>query len=117
MVVVARVMVQGVLVEVDCVVVVSGSISGGFVVVVVLDGFGLMPWSGWRVILWCWNERGCFLGRFSLKSVEGNMLVAEGACLFGMVIQLGVLDLFDFFDFLELIEEMETLVWWRWLEV
>ena len=111
--VVMTVMVQEVLVEV-----VSGSSSGSLlVVVVVLDGFGLMPWSGWRVILWCWNERGCFLGRFSLKSVEGNMLVAEGACLFGMVIQLGVLDLFDFFDFLELIEEMETLVWWRWLEV
>ena len=45
------------------------------------------------------------------------MLVAEGACFFGMVLQLGVLDLFDFFDFLELMEEMETLVWSRWLEV
>ena len=106
-------MVQEMLVEI-----VSGSSSGSFLVaVVLLDGFGLVPWSGWRVIFWCWNERRCFLGRFSLKSVEGNMLVAEGACLFRMVIRLGVLDLFDFFDFLQLMEEMETLVWWRLPEV
>ena len=106
-------MVQEMLVEV-----VSGSSSGSFLVaVVLLDGLGLVPWSGWRVIFWCWNERRFFLGRFSLKSVEGNMLVAEGACLFGMVIQLGVLDLFDFFDFLQLMEEIETLVWWRRPEV
>ena len=102
-------MVQEMLVEI-----VSGSSSGSFLVaVVLLDGSGLVPWSGWRVIFWCWNERRCFLGRFSLKSVEGNMLVAEGACLFRMVIRLGVLDLFEFFDFLQLMEEMETLVWWR----
>ena len=48
MVVVATVMVQEVLVEV-----VSGSSSGDFlVVVVVLDGFELASWSGWRVVLW-----------------------------------------------------------------
>ena len=47
-VVVATVMVQEVLVEV-----VSGSSSGDFlVVVVVLDGFELASWSGWRVVLW-----------------------------------------------------------------
>ena len=46
-VVVATVMVQEVLVEV-----VSGSSSGDFLVVVVLDGFELASWSGWRVVLW-----------------------------------------------------------------
>ena len=40
--VVATVMMQGVLVEVDCVGVVFGSRSGCFVVVVVLEGFGLV---------------------------------------------------------------------------
>ena len=57
------------------------------------------------------------MGPFSLKLVEENMLVAEGASLFGMVIRLGVLDLFDFFDFLLLMEEMKTLVWCRWPQV
>ena len=51
MVVVEKVMVQGVLVEVDCVGVVSGSIRGGFVVVVVLEGFGLVLCSSWRMAL------------------------------------------------------------------
>ena len=37
---------------------------------------------------------GDFLERFSLMSVAGNMLVAVGARLFGMVIRKG------FFDFL-----------------
>ena len=47
-VVLVTVMVQEVLVEV-----VSGSSSGDFlVVVVVLDGFELASWSGWRVVLW-----------------------------------------------------------------
>ena len=63
--VVATEMVQKVLVEV-----VSGSSSGGFMVVVVvvaLDGFGLVLWSSWRMVLWCWNKRGYFLGHFSLS--------------------------------------------------
>ena len=58
--VVATVMVQGVLVEVDCVGVVSGSSSGCFVVVVALEGFGLVLSSSWRMALWCWNEMGTF---------------------------------------------------------
>ena len=37
--------VQGVLVEVDCVGVVSGSSSGGFVVLIALEDFGLVSWS------------------------------------------------------------------------
>ena len=41
--------------------------------------------------LWYWNEEGGggggFLGRFSLISVAGNMLVAVGACILGMVIR------------------------------
>ena len=62
--VVATEMVQKVLVEV-----VTGSSSGGSLVVVVvaLDGFGLVLWSSWRMVLWCWNKRGYFLGRFSLS--------------------------------------------------
>ena len=55
------------------------------------------------------DERGNFLGRFSLKSVARNMLVAVGVCLFGIVIWWGFLDFLDFFDFLELMEEE----WWR----
>ena len=57
-VVVVTVMVQEVLVEV-----ISGSSSGGFLVVMALDGFRLVSWSGWRVVLWCWNKREYFLGR------------------------------------------------------
>ena len=38
-------------VEVNCVGVVSGSNSVGFVVVVVLDGFGLVLWSSLRMAL------------------------------------------------------------------
>ena len=69
------VMVQEVLVEV-----VSGSSRGGFLVVMMmLDGFRLVLWSGWTVVFWCWNKRGYFLGCFSLKSMAG----AEGASLFG----------------------------------
>ena len=57
---------------------------------------------------------GDFLERFSLMSVAENMLVAVGACLFGMVIRKGF---FYFFDFLELMEEVRVLVWWRWPQV
>ena len=39
--------------EVDCVRVVSDSSSGSFVVVLVLEDFGLVLWSGWRMVLWC----------------------------------------------------------------
>ena len=38
--------------------VVSESSSEGFVVVVVLEDFGPVLWSSWRMVLWCWNERG-----------------------------------------------------------
>ena len=61
MVVVVTVMVQRVLVEDDCVGLVSGSSCGGFVVVVVLEDFELVLWSSWRMNLWCWNEREDFL--------------------------------------------------------
>ena len=57
-------------------------------------------------------DGGYFLGHFSLKSVAGNMSMAEGACLFGMMIQSGILDFFDFFNFLELMQKV-VLVWWR----
>ena len=46
-VVVTTVMLQGVLVEVDCVGVFSGSRTGGFVVVVALEDLGLVLWSSW----------------------------------------------------------------------
>ena len=45
-----------------------------------------MLWCGWRMALWCWNERRDFLRRFSLMSVAGNMYVVASAFLFGMVI-------------------------------
>ena len=82
--VMAKVIVEGVLVEVDCVGVISELSGGGFVVVVVLEDFGLVLWSSWRMALWCWNGRGDFLRRFSLKSVVGKMFL--GACLFGIMI-------------------------------
>ena len=50
----------GMLVEVGCVGVVFESSGGGFVVVV-LEDFGVVLWCGWRMALWCWNERGDFL--------------------------------------------------------
>ena len=103
--------------EVDCVKVVSGSSSGDFVVVAVLEDFEVALWSSWRMTLWGWNERGDFLRRFRRMSVAGNMLVAIGAYLFGIVIQWGFLNFFDFFDFLGLMEEVWVLVWWRWPEV
>ena len=58
-VVVVMMMVQGVLVEVNCVGVVSGSRSGGFAVVVVLEGFRLMSRSSWRngFLVLEWEER------------------------------------------------------------
>ena len=62
--------------------VVSESSSEGFVVVVVLEDFGPVLWSSWRMVLWCWNERGNVLGRFSLMLVVGNIFVAVDACLF-----------------------------------
>ena len=57
------------------------------VLVVALDSFELALWFGWSVVLWCRNERGLFLGGFSLKLVAGKMPVAEGACIFGMMIR------------------------------
>ena len=59
-VVVVTVIVQGVLVEVHYVGVVSGSSSGGFVVLVALEGFGLVAWSSCRMAFWCWNQRADF---------------------------------------------------------
>ena len=50
-VVVATVMMQGVLLEDDCVGMVSGSTSGGFVVVVALEGFGRVLLSSCRMAL------------------------------------------------------------------
>ena len=59
---------EGVLVEVYCVGVVSGSNSVSFVVVVVLEDFALVLWCSSRMALWCWNERGNLL-----RAVAGNM--------------------------------------------
>ena len=67
MVVVATVMVQGLLVGVHCEGVVSGSSKGGFVVVVALEGLGLVSW--WRGIChWqsLWN--GDLVGIFGFFS-------------------------------------------------
>ena len=97
-------------VEVDCVGVVSESSSGGFavvVVVVVLEDFGLVLWSSWRMLLWHSND---FLRRFIMILVAGNIFVAVGGCLFGIVIKCGFLNILDFLEFLE---ELGVLVWWR----
>ena len=110
-VVVSIVMVQR-LAEVNRIGVVSGLSSRGFVVVVVLEGFVLVSWSSWKMVLWCLNEREDFLGRFGLMLVAGNMLVAEGMCFFGMVIRWGFSDFFYFYNFLELME-VGLLVWSR----
>ena len=75
----------GMLVEVGCVGVVFES-SGGGLVVLVLEDFGVVVWCGWRIAFWCWNERGDFLRRFILVSVAENMYVVAGAFLFCMVI-------------------------------
>ena len=74
------------LVEVGCVGMVCESSGGSFVVVVALQDFGVLLWCGWRMALWCWNEREEFLRRFSLMLVAGNMYVVASAFLFGMVI-------------------------------
>ena len=103
--------------EVDCVGVVFGTSSGDFVVVMALEGSGLVPWSSWRMVMWCWNVSGDLLERFSLMSVAGNMLVAAVVCLFRMVIQWRFLDFLYFFDLLEFMQEVWVLVWWRWPEV
>ena len=39
--------------EVDCVGVVSGSSSGGFVVLIALEDFGLVSWSSSKMAFWC----------------------------------------------------------------
>ena len=75
----------GMLVEVGCVGVVFES-SGGSLVVLVLEDFGVVVWCGWGIAFWCWNERGDFLRRFILVSVAENMYVVAGAFLFCMVI-------------------------------
>ena len=103
--------------EVDCVGVVFGTSSGDFVVMMALEGSGLLSWSSWRMVIWCWNVSEDFLERFSPMSVGGNMLVAVVVCLFGMVIQWKFLDFLDFFDLLEFMQEVWVLVWWRWPEV
>ena len=47
--------------KVCCVGVVSESSGGGFVVVVVvLENFGVVLSSGWRMALWCWKGMGDF---------------------------------------------------------
>ena len=37
--------------EVDCVGVVFGTSSADFVVVMALEGSGLVPWSSWRMVM------------------------------------------------------------------
>ena len=51
---------QEVLVDVDCVGVVSESSSGGFVVMVVLEDLGLLLWSSWRMVLGVGMRGGTF---------------------------------------------------------
>ena len=72
-------------VEVNCTRVVDILVLGGVFVVEVVEGVELVVECVVRLVLWCANERGYFLCRFSLKLVEMNGL-SRGGCLFGMVI-------------------------------
>ena len=72
-------------VEVNCTGVVDILVLGGVFVVEVVEGVELVVGCVVRLVLWCANERGYFLCRFSLKLVEMNGL-SGGGCLFGMVI-------------------------------
>ena len=84
--------------EVDSVVVVDILVLGGVFMVEVVDGVelvvGCVVRHVVRLFLCCVNERGYFLGCFSLKLVEMNGLSVDGF-LFGMVI------LADYFILLE----------------
>ena len=71
--------------EVDCEGVVDILVLGGVFIVGVVEGVELVVGCVVRLVLWCVNERGYFLCRFSLKSVEMNGL-SVGGFLFGMVI-------------------------------
>ena len=100
---------------------VSGiSVLGGVFVIVVVE-MELVVECVVRLVLWCSNGRGDYLGRFSLMLVEANGL-SVGVCLFGMVIWV------DYFvllgnDFLgkimgarvviEVVIEVVVLVLWR----
>ena len=69
--------------EVDCEGVVDILVLGGVFLVGVVEGLELVVGCVVRLVLWCVNERGYFLCRFSLKSVEMNGL-SVGGFLFGM---------------------------------
>ena len=56
------------------------SSSGGFVLVVVLEGFGLVLWSRWRMVLWCWNEEWGLFGKFQ-SDVGGREHVCGSRCM------------------------------------
>ena len=90
------------LVEVDCVGVVSESSDRGFVVVVVvvLEDFGLVLWCGWRMTLWCWNERRGLFATFQCD-VGGREHVCGSSC-----VSSWDCDLFWIFGFFELVVEV-----------
>ena len=106
-VVVVTAMLQGVLVEVDCVEVVFGSSSEGFVVFGALKDFGLLLWSTWRMTLWCWNKGGGRFGMFQ-SDVGGGKHVSGSRCVTlwnsGSV---GIFGFFRFFGFLGVVGEGE----------
>ena len=71
-------------VEVGCSRVGDISVLGGVFVVVVVEMELVVEYLV-RLVLWCSDGRGDYLGRFSLILVEANGL-SVGVCLFGMVI-------------------------------
>ena len=71
-------------VEVGCSAVGDISVLGGVFVVVVVEMELVVEYLV-RLVLWCSDGRGDYLGRFSLILVEANGL-SVGVCLFGMVI-------------------------------
>ena len=66
--------------------VVSESSIRRFLMIVAVEDFGLVLLYSWKMVLWCWNERGSFLVRFILILVVGNILDAIGACLLEILI-------------------------------
>ena len=71
-------------VEVGCSGVGDISVLGGVFVVVGVEMELVVEYLV-RLVLWCSDGRGDYLGRFSLILVEANGL-SVGVCLFGMVI-------------------------------
>ena len=107
--VVVTAMLQGVFVEVDCVRVVFGSSSEGFVVVGALKDFGLLLWSTWRMTFWCWNEGGGRFGMFQSDVGDREYISGSRCVTLGNSGSVGIFGFFRFFGFLGVVGEGEGI--------